>query len=97
LVLEPDDSADQLGAPAGRHAFLDLYSLTREGTFLKETLGDFDGVLVSDFYAAYDSVTCHQQKCLEKEPERRYSSAAALADDLGRYLNADPIPDRGAG
>jgi predicted RecB family nuclease len=40
-----------------------LYHPTREGTFLKETLGDFAGVLVSDFYAAYDSVTCHQQKC----------------------------------
>ncbi|MGA7496053.1 MAG: transposase [Isosphaeraceae bacterium] len=25
--------------------------------------GDFAGVLVSDFYSAYDSVTCHQQKC----------------------------------
>ena len=40
-----------------------LYHPTREGTFLKETIGDFAGVLVSDFYAAYDSVTCHQQKC----------------------------------
>ncbi len=40
-----------------------FYHPTREGTFLKETLGDFAGVLVSDFYAAYDSVTCHQQKC----------------------------------
>src|SRR5260370_27806640 len=40
-----------------------LYHPTREGTFLKETLGDFAGVLVSDFYAAYASVTCHQQKC----------------------------------
>jgi hypothetical protein len=40
-----------------------LYHPSREGTFLKETVGDFAGVLVSDFYAAYDSVTCHQQKC----------------------------------
>jgi hypothetical protein len=27
-------------------------------------LKDFRGVLVSDFYAAYDSLTCEQQKCL---------------------------------
>ena len=25
---------------------------------------DFKGVLVSDFYAAYDSIDCPQQKCL---------------------------------
>jgi hypothetical protein len=40
-----------------------LYHATKEGTFLKETIGDFGGVLASDFYAAYDSVTCRQQKC----------------------------------
>jgi hypothetical protein len=40
-----------------------LYNPTREGTLLKQTIGDFAGVLVSDFYAAYDSVTCRQQKC----------------------------------
>jgi Transposase IS66 family len=27
-------------------------------------LGTFSGVLVSDFYTAYDSVSCEQQKCL---------------------------------
>jgi hypothetical protein len=41
-----------------------LYRPTREGDFLKEMLKDFHGVLVSDFFAAYDAVACPQQKCL---------------------------------
>jgi hypothetical protein len=30
----------------------------------KNFLRDFTGILVSDFYAAYDSINCTQQKCL---------------------------------
>jgi predicted RecB family nuclease len=41
-----------------------MYRPTREGDFLKDLLKDFHGVLVSDFYAAYDSLECPQQKCL---------------------------------
>ena len=41
-----------------------LYKETREGDFLQELLREFKGVLVSDFYTAYDSINCPQQKCL---------------------------------
>jgi predicted RecB family nuclease len=41
-----------------------VYSETRESSTLQTVLGDFRGVLVSDFYAAYDSLECAQQKCL---------------------------------
>jgi TolB-like protein/predicted Ser/Thr protein kinase len=36
-------------------------------------------------------------KCLEKDPQRRYSSALALAEDLERWLRHDPIQARRTG
>ena len=41
-----------------------VYAESREAAILEDLLKGFSGVLVSDFYAAYDSVPCAQQKCL---------------------------------
>ena len=36
-------------------------------------------------------------KCLEKDPQRRYSSALAFAEDLGRWLKHEPVHARPTG
>ena len=41
-----------------------IYNETREANILHTLLKDFTGVLVSDFYPAYEGVQCSQQKCL---------------------------------
>ncbi|WP_422923309.1 IS66 family transposase [Singulisphaera sp. PoT] len=41
-----------------------FYRPSREADYLQRLLGDFKGVLVSDFYSGYDSLPCPQQKCL---------------------------------
>jgi hypothetical protein len=41
-----------------------MFRPSRSSDFLHTLLGDFHGVLVSDFYPGYDSLECSQQKCL---------------------------------
>jgi hypothetical protein len=48
----------------GLHEVAYVYSDSREGEVAHAVLSNFKGVLVSDFYAAYDSFSCPQQKCL---------------------------------
>jgi hypothetical protein len=49
---------------ASPEAVVYVYAPTRDGVTVRQSLAGFKGVLVSDFYAAYDSVECPQQKCL---------------------------------
>lgn len=41
-----------------------IYSPSRDGEMVGLLLENFKGVLVTDFYAAYDSLDCPKQKCL---------------------------------
>jgi hypothetical protein len=41
-----------------------VYAESREADVVQALLREFNGVLVSDFYGAYDSIACPQQKCL---------------------------------
>jgi hypothetical protein len=41
-----------------------IYTESRDAATPQAVLSGFGGVLVSDFYAAYDSIPCAQQKCL---------------------------------
>jgi predicted RecB family nuclease len=56
--------AGYVWALANMEEVIYVYTPTREGSILEELLNGFTGVLVSDFYTAYDAVTCPQQKCL---------------------------------
>jgi hypothetical protein len=70
-VLHADETAVRLKKDSGYiwvftdfHHVIYVYRPDRKGLFLKDFLLEFRGVLVSDFYAAYDGLPCRQQKCL---------------------------------
>jgi predicted RecB family nuclease len=59
-----------------------LYKPSREGEFLHELLKGFAGVLITDFFSAYDSLPCEQQKCL-----------VHLIRDMNHDLLTNPFDD----
>lgn len=59
-----------------------IWSETREGSVAGEFLKGYKGVLVSDFYSAYDSIDCPQQKCL-----------IHLIRDLNNHVLQEPFND----
>jgi len=46
----------------GKYSVFKL-TATREATIVHEFLKNYHGILISDFYPAYDAVPCRQQKC----------------------------------
>jgi hypothetical protein len=40
------------------------HTKTRDSSFVHEFLGEYKGVLISDFYSGYDAMGCKHQKCL---------------------------------
>jgi predicted RecB family nuclease len=59
-----------------------VYSESRDAGTPQSILSNFNGVLISDFYAAYDSMACTQQKCL-----------VHLMRDLNEDLSKQPFND----
>lgn len=46
----------------GKHVIF-RHSVNRESQIAKDFLKEYSGVLISDFFAGYDSINCPQQKC----------------------------------
>jgi len=59
-----------------------VYRPDRNTSFLHDLLGNFHGILVTDFFTGYDSLECPQQKCL-----------VHLIRDLNDGLLADPFDE----
>ena len=61
---------------------------------LRKVLEDAPEPLVGGDRSIPGDIDAIVMKCLRKSPGERYPSARALAEDLGRYLDGDPIEAR---
>jgi predicted RecB family nuclease len=62
--LKLRDGSGYVWVFANESATVYIFRRSREGNFLRKMLKDFKGVLVSDFYSAYDGLPCLHQRCL---------------------------------
>jgi predicted RecB family nuclease len=58
------DGSGYIWVFASESAAVYIFRRSREGNFLRKMLKEFQGVLVSDFYSAYDGLPCLHQRCL---------------------------------
>jgi hypothetical protein len=61
-----------------------VYAESRDAEILNDILAGFQGVLVSDFYGAYDAVPCRQQKCLIQRRRRMHLAFPLCPHDWRR-------------
>jgi predicted RecB family nuclease len=58
------DGSGYIWVFASEFATVYIFRRSREGDFLRKMLKDFKGVMVTDFYSAYEGLPCLQQRCL---------------------------------
>jgi len=70
-LIHGDETSVRLQRDAGyvwvftnMEAAVFMFRPTRNADFLQPLLRDFQGILVTDFFAGYDSLPCGQQKCI---------------------------------
>ena len=84
------DGSGYIWVFASESAAVYIFRSSREGDFLRKMLKDFRGVIVTDFYSAYDGLPCLQQRCLIHL--MRDMNRAILDNPFDRELQSITVP-----